>query len=259
MMYRIAHGWRNWLSLVILTASGSLVTIVGIAQTAPLQPTPTAAPVGNYPACQPPNPGEYLLLVVSKTTASQEQVRRSLPSGAPTLVCNYLNDVVTRVSGFTTIETANAWARYLGDSAGLAAFVVRPAEAPPTATFPNPTAPTPAPVASPSPTASNSPGTPPSTYNPQPLGTGYAVLVDYFHQPAIANQVQRVLGSNIGLVSYGQRPYLLALYSTDQSAVSTTLQSLTNQGFWAIVVDSRRVTLLSPAVVLPQSAPAARN
>ncbi|WP_432808148.1 SPOR domain-containing protein [Pantanalinema sp. GBBB05] len=258
MMYRIAHRLRSWLPLAVFTASGALVAIASIAQTPPpLQPT--AAPVGNYPACQPPNPGEYLLLVVSKTTASQEQVRRSLPSGAPTIVCNYLNDVVTRVSGFTTVETANAWARYLNDSTGLAAFVVRPAEAPSTARQPVPITPTPVTQPSPVPSTSPAAATPPTAYNPQPLGAGYAVLVDYFNQPAIAGQVQRSLGKSIGLVSYGQRPYLLAIYSTDPNAVNTMFQTLTNQGFWTVVVDSRRVTLLTPAIVLPQSTPAAKN
>lgn len=255
MMYRIVHRLRSWLFLTAFTASGTLLAIASIAQPPPpLQPNPSVAPVGNYPACLPPNPGEYLLLVVSKTPASQEQVRRSLPAGAPTVVCNYLNDVVTRVSGFTTIETANAWARYLKDATGLAAFVSRPAEAPLTVTPPTPTTPT-----TPSPTASPSSSTPPTAYNPQLLGTGYAVLVDYFNQPAIAAQVQRSLGTSIGLVSYRQRPYLLAIHSTDPNAANTILQTLSNQGFWTFVVDSRRVTLLSPAVALPQSAPAARN
>ncbi|MGI0486903.1 hypothetical protein ACN4EK_15795 [Pantanalinema rosaneae CENA516] len=256
MMDRIAYRLRSWLTLVGVTTSGVLVAIAGIAQTPPPQPNPAVAPVGNYPPCQPPNPGEYLLLVVSKTTASQEQVRRSLPAGAPILVCNYLNDVVTRVSGFTTIETANAWARYLNDSAGLAAYVARPAEAPPTAVVPPPGIP---PASTATPTTSPSPATPPSTYNPQPLGAGYAVLVDYFNQPAIAGQVQRSLGTPIGLVSYGQRPYVLATYSPDLNAANMAFQALANQGFWTIVVDSRRVMLLSPAVALPSSPPAARN
>jgi hypothetical protein len=80
-------------------------------------------------------------------------------------------------------------------------------------------------------------------YNPQPLGDGYAVLVDYFNQPEVAAQVQKIVGDNVGLVSFGQRPYLLAVYTTSQRKANSTLRELSDRGFWSMVVDSRRLLL----------------
>lgn len=174
-------------------------------------------------SCQPPNAGEYLLLVVSPTPASQEQVRRALPPNTSSTICQYLNDTVTRIGGFTQIENANAQALYMNDIVGLSAFVaVRPAKTPPQ----NPPA-----------------------YSPKPLGAGYAVLVDYFNSPEIANQVRQLLGNDVGLTSYGQRPYLLAVHTSDQKNANSILQRLSDRGFFALLVDSRKVILLRAKVV----------
>ncbi len=70
------------------------------------------------------------------------------------------------------------------------------------------------------------------------------MLVDYFSQPELATRVHQLIGKDIGLAAYRQRPYLLAIYTSDQRLANSTLQSLTDRGFWAMVVDSRRVTLL---------------
>ncbi|MCY7277164.1 MAG: hypothetical protein LH702_26410 [Phormidesmis sp. CAN_BIN44] len=190
----------------------------------------------NNPQCQPPNAGEYLLLVVSTTPDVQTKLRKVLPNNASTTVCRYLNDVVTRVSGFNTVETASSWAQYLTETVGLQAFVARPPIAG---------------NASQSPAIINPPSASPSNtskYNPQPLGAGYAVLVSYFNKPELATQLQQALKKDVGLVSYGQRPYLLANYTTNQSAANSTLQSLSDRGFFVMVVDSRRVTLLKSSV-----------
>ena len=81
-------------------------------------------------------------------------------------------------------------------------------------------------------------------YNPKPLGTGYAILVDYFNQPEIAKQVQEALGKEVGLVSYAQRPYLLISHTTNQINATDTFQMLSKRGFWVMLVDSQKVTLL---------------
>ncbi|KAM3094130.1 hypothetical protein ACKFKG_18050 [Phormidesmis sp. 146-35] len=209
------------------------LTVAGLAMTA----TSTMAQT-SYPQCQPPKSGEYLLLVLNKTSETQSKVRSVLPNNADATVCNYLENVVTRVSGFSSVETANSWAQYLTQTVGLQAFVARSTQTP-TATRP----PEPAPLSA---KASD-----PSTYNPQPLGTGYAVLVSYFDRPELAGQVQQALSKEVGLVSYGQRPYLLAIQTTDQAIANSTLQKLSDRGFWAMVVDSRRVTLLRSAVSVP--------
>jgi hypothetical protein len=86
-------------------------------------------------------------------------------------------------------------------------------------------------------------------YSPQPLGSGYAVLVHYFNRPEVAADVSQVTSQPVGLVAYEQRPFLLAAYTTDASAAATILQSLSERGFTAVIVDSRRAILLTPSVI----------
>ncbi len=198
------------LSLVLLTVPGLIIDITTAAQS-------------DSPDCQPPKVGEYLLLVVSPTPETQDQVRRALLPNTSTTICKYLKDTVTRIGGFTQIETANAQARYFNDTVGLSAFVAQGQAQTPSGTL---------------------------TYNPKPLGVGYAVLVDYFNDPETATQVRQLLGTDVGLVSYGQRPYLLAVYSSDEKQVNSTLQKLSNGGFFALLVDSRKVMLLKAVVSL---------
>lgn len=97
--------------------------------------------------------------------------------------------------------------------------------------------------------------TPPAStgYNPQPLGAGYAVLVQYFNRPEVAADVRQVTTQPVGLVSYEQRPFLLAAHTADASAAATILQSLSDRGFTAVIVDSRRAILLTPAVAGTQN------
>jgi hypothetical protein len=188
-----------------------------------------------YPACEPPAAGEYLLLVVNESNQTSEQLRSTLPPNASTTVCRYLDNTVTRVGGFVDAEVANSWAQYLTDLGGIQAFVARPPEtASIQAQNPRP-----------------QPGTVSNqsvVYDPQPLAAGYAVLVDYFNRPEVATDVQQALGSQVGLVSYGQRPYLLALHTSDAAVANSVLQRLSDRNFLALVVDSRRVVLLTPAV-----------
>ncbi len=216
------------------TSLKALPAIVGLLVT-----TPNGAIAQSIISqCQPPNAGEYLLLVVSTTPDVQTKLRRVLPSNTSTTACRYLQDVVTRVSGFNTVETASSWAQYLTETVGLQAFVARPTIA---GNVPQ------SPAITNFPSAIQSPSNTPK-YNPQPLGAGYAVLVSYFNKPELATQLQQALKKDVGLVSYGQRPYLLANYTTNRSAANSTLQSLSDRGFVVIVVDSRRVILLKSSV-----------
>ena len=182
----------------------------------------------NVPTCQTPNAGEYILLVISPTKDNQTQLRRTLPTELKTTTCRYLSDTVTRIGGFNKIDDANRWARYVNNIVGLSAIIsTRPAD-----------------------TAQAKPRSQTVTYNPQSLGTGYAVLVDYFNRPELATQVQQVVGGDVGFVSYGQRPYLLAVYTTNQKEAYNTLQNLNERGFSTYLVDSRRVLLLRSVVRL---------
>ncbi|MFP4006461.1 MAG: hypothetical protein ACLFV6_00435 [Spirulinaceae cyanobacterium] len=178
--------------------------------------------------CAPPQPGEYILLVLTETEASQRLLQRSLPENTPTTVCRYLGDSVTRVGGFQTLAVADNWGRFSREIVGLYAVVVESAGA----TTPPP--------------LSQS-----VTYAPRPLGEGYAVLVDFFNQPEIAAEVQQTVGQNVGLASYFSRPYLLALYTPDEAIANRTLRQLSDRGFGAVMVDSRQVILLSPRVNYP--------
>ncbi|MCY7273920.1 MAG: hypothetical protein LH702_09250 [Phormidesmis sp. CAN_BIN44] len=221
------------------TGLKALSAIVGLLVATPH----SAIAQTNNPPCQPPNAGEYLLLVVSTTPDVQTKLRKVLPNNASTTVCRYLSDVVTRVSGFNTVETASSWAQYLTETVGLQAFVARPPiaeNAPQSPAITNPP-------------SANVPTASTAKYDPQPLGAGYAVLVSYFNKPELASQLQQALKKDVGLVSYGQRPYLLANYTTSQSAANSTLQSLSDRGFFVMVVDSRRVTLLKSSVQVSPS------
>jgi hypothetical protein len=179
--------------------------------------------------CQPPKTGEYLLLVVTPTPELQQLVQRTLPQTDTLGVCRYIGDTVTRISGFGQLEAADRWGRFVRTISGLDAVVVRPAVGA-------------APVAA----------SPVVGYDPQPLGRGYAVLVDFFNRPEIADSVRQVLGRDVGLVSYFSRPYLLVVYTVDEGAANATLRQLSDRGFSALVVDSSQAILLTPAVKTKQ-------
>ncbi|MEH2140158.1 hypothetical protein [Nostoc sp.] len=193
------------------------------------------------PLCQPPTSGEYLLLVVSPTANNQKQLRSALPPELKTITCKYLNETVTRIGGFKKIDDANRWARYVSNIVGLSAIITT-----------RPTTADVQPQQQPQQQAQLQQQPPQQTvnYNPQALGEGYAVLVDYYNRPELVNSVQQAVGGNVGFVSYGQRPYLLAVYTTNQSEAYNTLQKLNNGGFVASIVDSRKVILLRSTVRL---------
>lgn len=125
--------------------------------------------------------------------------------------------------------------------------------APSAAPTPTPAAPAPAPSVAPSTPASSPAAAAPTaattSFDPKPLGAGYAVLVNYANRPEVAADVRQVTSQPVGLVSYNQRPFLLAAHTTDPAAATAVLQSLNDRGFNAIIIDSRSAILLTPAVV----------
>ncbi|MDC0835767.1 hypothetical protein POG22_22630 [Geitlerinema sp. CS-897] len=325
-----------------------LTVTLGLAGASGWQ-VPAAA---QLPDCEPPAPGEYLLLIVSETEDDPALVRQLLAPQLQARVCSYLEEVVVRVEGFNSQEEASSLARSITQEVGLAAFVTRPpsdAQATPparstpptTATTSSQTTPsTPSsgflelprveiiearpaegrssaasttateeevdgadfdvavdrnmnsrdlppanlsdssfeipssdeeidtselpvyvPVPQSSVSSSSFPPTPtvtlPTTtpspsmttaYNPQTLAPGYAVLVDYFNQTQVAAQVRLLTSQPVGLVSYGQRPFLLAGYTSNEAEANQLLQRLSSNGFWAMVVDSQRVMVIAPQV-----------
>ncbi|RZM82912.1 hypothetical protein [Leptolyngbya iicbica] len=239
----------RWWSLALLIAAGSV--------TAP------RAGADEFPPCAPPNANEYLLLVQGDTVEARDRIQNLLPTTTIVSVCRYLDDVVVRAGGFTSLENANAWAQYLTEAEGAQAFVARPA-APGEVTTSTPIAAEPvAPAVTPEP-APAQPTTPEPTpavtdpvaaaevaYAPKLLGEGYAVLVNYSNNPDIAKQLQQSLNQPVGLAIYQQRPFLLATQSTDPQAAAQVLQTLSNSRFGAFIVDSSEVVLLSEAVATP--------
>lgn len=196
--------------------------------------TPGSAQDVNLPNCQPPVADEFLLLVVTPTVETKEQLQQALPPSVSVPACNYLGSQVSRMGGFRDIDHANAWSQYITEVVGLPAFVARP------------------------PSANSSSASDPIAvapaipkFEPKLLGMGYAILVDYFNDPAIATQLQQAQQARPGLASYGQRPYLLADYTTDGNLAVRTLTNLSNQGFQVLLVDSRAVTLLTDQIQQP--------
>jgi hypothetical protein len=87
-------------------------------------------------------------------------------------------------------------------------------------------------------------------FNPQLIAEGYVVLVDYFNDPSLAVDVAAITGQAVGLVSYGQRPFLMADFSKDETEANAVLNALNEAGLWSMLVDSRRTILLTPRVRL---------
>ncbi|MFW6264301.1 MAG: hypothetical protein ACOC3E_02135 [Cyanobacteriota bacterium] len=181
----------------------------------------------SLPNCQPPKAEEYLLLVPTQTQQSQEQMRLAIPEGTNAVRCQYLGNTVLRIGEFQTVNDAENWAQYVDSVVGLSPVIIRPSATPATT------------IASPA----SAP-----QFNPQPLGTGYAVLVDYLNQPQIASQLRQLLGKDVGLVSYLARPYLLVIHTNNEGEANRTLRQLSDRGYWPLVVDSRQVTVLTPVV-----------
>ncbi len=174
--------------------------------------------------CQPPTENQYLVLVRTATPESQTQLKRTL-SSTPLdhVLCQYQQETVTRVGAFSSLGDAQKWADYFNETVKLSAVV---------ATSPNHEA--------------IKKDYPP--FQPQALGSGYAVLVDYFNKPEMAQQVRQLLGKDVGLAAYVSRPYLLAIHTTNEEQAKAILKKLSDRGFWAIAVDSRAVTMLTPKV-----------
>jgi hypothetical protein len=80
--------------------------------------------------CQPPEPNEYLILVITPEPSEQQSVFNLLPSGTRVEVCGYLGETVSRIGGYTTQEDANTWAQSIAAQTGLKAYVTRPPKEP---------------------------------------------------------------------------------------------------------------------------------
>jgi len=201
--------------------------------------------------CSPPVTGEFILLVNTPTSATESQLKQVLPPNVIIPVCDYLGNRVSRMGGFRSLTDANAWAEYITQSSGLQAFVAQSPQGNDGTLNTTANTAVPNPPSLPNPLTANPSASGIPTYNPQPLGSGYAVIVDFFNNPGIAVQLRTTQQRSPGLVSYGGRSYLLANYTADSRIALGSLQQLSQQGFQVLLVDSRQAVLLTPEVRLP--------
>ena len=219
------------LSISAAAASSALLPARSLAQS-------------RLPVCPPPVTQEYLLLVRGQNEAERRQIASILPAGNAVLVCQYRDEVVVRAGGFTSLETANAWATYMTTVEGYESFVSRPTD---TAQLDQ--------VGSGEQTASANVGSSSNvayssgsaSYQPLRLGAGYAVLVNYGDRPEIADTVGQVVRP-VGLAVYRGQAYLLADYTSDSASASATLQRLSDAQTTAILVDAQEVVRLTSEV-----------
>ncbi len=226
MVLNSLNQWRNFCDLSRL---GSRVTCGAIALLPWIILSPTQVQAQTQPDCAPPSRGEYLLLAPTATPEAQALVRSKAPSDATLAICRYFGATVTRIGGFNTESAASVWGQYLIRTTGIKVTIAAPISGP----------------GSPSPTPVTS-STPPRTasYNPKILGTGYAVIVNYNSRPEVATQLKQAVNGKVGVVAYGERPYLLANQTDDQTAANAIMKLLSDRGFLAMVVDARQVVLL---------------
>lgn len=187
--------------------------------------------------CPSPARGEYLLLAPTASPESQALMRSKAPSDATIALCRYFGETVTRIGGFSTESAASVWGQYLIRTTGVKVTIASPPSTPAASATPT------APIATPT-TPPVAPRSTPTPYGPKILGTGYAVIVNYNNRPEAAAQLRQAVNARVGVVSYGERPYLLATQTEDQAAANAIMQLLSDRGFLAMVVDARRVVLL---------------
>ena len=191
--------------------------------------------------CPAPARGEYLLLAPTNSLESQALVRSKAPSDATIAICRYFGETVTRIGGFSTESAASVWGQYLIRTTGVKVTIATPLAAPVTPATTPPIAQNPVTPVTPTPAV---PRSTPSPYGPKILGTGYAVIVNYNNRPEAAAQLRQAVNAKVGVVSYDERPYLLANQTNDEAAANAIMQLLSDRGFFAMVVDARRVVLL---------------
>ncbi len=239
-----------------LLARAALSSSLSAGLAAVLVTAPLASAQSQLPTCPPPANQEYLLLVRGKTEAERSEIASILPADNPVLVCQYRDETLVRAGGFSSLETANAWATYLTTVEGFESFVSKPSSQE-VATQPSGPPDTQAssqtnsqPSNQTASQTSNQTATSSSgavAYQPSRLASGYAVLVNYGDRPEIAAAVRKIVRP-VGLAVYRQQAYLLADYSNDADSAAATLQRLSDAHLTAVLVDAKEVVRLTAEV-----------
>jgi len=177
----------------------------------------------NRVPCRPPNPGEYMVLVQTPDLSSQQLVfQYLLPTNQTAQICQYNNQTVTQIGNLANAQVSRRWSQFITENTNLQALMIDPYSGQ-WGGFPV-----------------NGNSTLPS------VSSGFAVLVNANNQPDTARQLQILLRTYIPWVNFQGSPYLLALQSENQEEATAILQSLSDRGFLAILVDARQVQHLTP-------------
>ena len=200
----------------------SMVLVAGLAMVGIAGMGDRAAARDGLPECEPPQPGEFLLLVRRASSEMENKLYTALPQNVSAEPCRYVGESVMRLEGFPSLNIAKAWADYVRDRTGLQAYAIE----------------------SPSARAA-------AAFQPTALGSSYAVLVNYFDDPTVARELRDFLQRDVGLASYADQPYLLASNGGDSKAAGELMRRLSDRGFTSMVVDGRQVMVLRQAIALP--------
>jgi hypothetical protein len=82
------------------------------------------------------------------------------------------------------------------------------------------------------------------SYTPKVLGEGFAVLVDFLNQLEVVRNVLQGVKTDVGVVAYQQRVYLLVAHTISPEKAATTLKDLSDRGFVVTLVNASDVVLL---------------
>ena len=239
----------------------------------------------DLPICESPEADEFLVLVFTPSPPLREEVRqqvgRTLPPAVnDLLVCQYNDNVLSRIGGFSSEAKATEWAEYFENAVGLPLMVITPVTATASAAIAPPTIPsladsTPEVViptetveveVKPNTTAVQGSLQPESAqailsatqnttfiepeeivdpFNPQGLsGEGFGILVDYGDNPAIASEIQPLVNDPVALVTHGTRGYLMVAQAQDETRLIELLNLFSQNDFVAIAVPLPQIILL---------------
>lgn len=243
--------WQNTSTLIGSLAVGA-IALLSLPQGSLAQ--------GTLPTCESPAANEFLVLVFTDSETTQNDVRlqvgKSLAKNHDLVVCEYGSNVLSRVGGFESLNSATKWAEYVGTATNLPLMVITPVggETPRTSVINPPTIPTS--VTTPAvdlvvetEAMSDLAALPePPAFQPKALSGGYGIIVEYGADPAIATRLKTVLGKNVGLVVYASRGYLLAAQVPDAERVLALLELLNQNNLTAIAVPANQLVLLKEII-----------
>ncbi|WP_024545395.1 hypothetical protein [Picosynechococcus sp. NKBG15041c] len=229
--------WKPFVQLCHAVFMGSAVAIAS--------GTPVVAQRG-LSLCQPPQTGEFLVLVFTPSQPLQTEVRNQVTQTLPdqqAIACEYNGNVLSRVGGFTTLEAATQWSEYFGEAVGLPLMVITPTDSDLSAAAVLPPNGMPA-AAQANPVPPSVVAATPASFQPRPLQGGFGLLVDYGSDWAIATRLKALTNQAVGLVVYGGRGYLLAAQTEDATQLTELLNRLNQNGLGAIAVPADQLILL---------------